>query len=252
MSIERFSFPTTIHFGAGARGSSPAPREQGMKRPLVVTDRGSRRCRSHARSSDSLRKAGLATSACSKASGATRRSQADGPGAAAFRASQGADAIVGLGGGAALDVAKAIALMVHPPGRTVARVRVGHPQVRCDRPSRIPWFVALPTTAGTGSEVGRSAVVSDDTTHVKRIVFSPSPPREGGVRRPGAHARAAGRRHGVDRAWTRSRTTSSRTCRPRYHPLCDGIALEGLAHRREERCPSPCATARTSPRAATC
>ena len=80
-------------------------------------------------------------------------------------------AIVGLGGGAALDVAKAIALMAHHPGDLF--------DYEDDKPGarpidqEIPYWVALPTTAGTGSEVGRSAVVSDDETHIKKIIFSP-------------------------------------------------------------------------------
>jgi alcohol dehydrogenase class IV len=89
---------------------------------------------------------------------------------AAYKAHD-ADAVIGLGGGAALDVAKAIALMATHPG-DILEYAWDHPEVRpIGRP--LPHFVALPTTAGTGSEVGRSAVVSDDATHVKKIIFSP-------------------------------------------------------------------------------
>ena len=96
--------------------------------------------------------------------------QVDG-GVAAYRA-HGADAVIGFGGGAALDVAKVVALMAVHPGH-VFEYAWDHPQVRpIDR--ALPHFVALPTTAGTGSEVGRSSVISDDDTHVKRIVFSPA------------------------------------------------------------------------------
>ena len=75
-------------------------------------------------------------------------------GAAAFRAHR-ADASIGFGGGAALDVAKAIALMATHAG-DVLEYAWDHPQVRADRRTTLPYFVALPTTAGTGSEVGRS------------------------------------------------------------------------------------------------
>ena len=91
-------------------------------------------------------------------------------GAAAFKAHR-ADAVIGVGGGAALDVAKAIALMAHHDG-DILEYAWDHPQVRAIT-QPIPWFVALPTTAGTGSEVGRSSVVGDDVTHVKKIIFSP-------------------------------------------------------------------------------
>ena len=79
--------------------------------------------------------------------------------------------MIGFGGGAALDVAKAVALMASHPG-DLLEYAWDHPQVRpIEQP--LPHFVALPTTAGTGSEVGRSSVISEDGSHVKRIIFSP-------------------------------------------------------------------------------
>ena len=90
----------------------------------------------------------------------------------------------------------------------------------------MPYFVALPTTSGTGSEVGRSAVISDDVTHVKRIVFSPhilakavfaDPELTLGL--PPAVTAATG----MDALTHNIESYLS----PAYHPLCDGIALEG-------------------------
>jgi alcohol dehydrogenase class IV len=144
-------------------------------------------------------------------------------GAAACR-NHRADAVIGLGGGAALDVAKAIALMAAHPG-DILEYAWDHPQVRpMDQP--IPWFVALPTTAGTGSEVGRSSVISEDDTHIKRIIFSPlllaktvyGDP-ELTVNLPTLITAATG----MD-----ALTHNVESClSPAYHPLCDGIALEG-------------------------
>ena len=82
-----------------------------------------------------------------------------------------ADSIIAVGGGAPVDVAKAVALMLHHPGdlfdyedgKANARVADG----------LFPYVVAIPTTSGTGSEVGRSSVISDDETHAKKIIFSP-------------------------------------------------------------------------------
>src|SRR5262249_39008699 len=83
-----------------------------------------------------------------------------------------ADSVIGVGGGAALDVAKAVALLACHEG-DILEYAWDHPEVRpITHP--LPYFVALPTTAGTGSEVGRSSVISDDETHVKKIVFSPA------------------------------------------------------------------------------
>jgi alcohol dehydrogenase class IV len=91
-------------------------------------------------------------------------------GAAAYRDHK-ADCVIGFGGGAALDVAKAVALMaVHEA--TCCSTPWDHPQVLPIR-NALPYFVALPTTSGTGSEVGRSSVISDDATHVKKIIFNP-------------------------------------------------------------------------------
>ena len=117
-------------------------------------------------------------------------------GVAAYKA-HGADAVIGLGGGAALDVAKAIALMA-TPSRRHPRVRVG-PSARCGRSAApLPYFVALPTTAGTGSEVGRSSVVSDDETHVKKIIFSPPLLAKCVFADPGADVRPAAGDHRGD------------------------------------------------------
>ena len=90
----------------------------------------------------------------------------------------------------------------------------------------VPYFVALPTTSGTGSEVGRSAVISEDATHVKRIVFSPNilakivfadPELTLGLPPPITAAT------GMDALTHNVESYLS----PAYHPLCDGIALEG-------------------------
>ena len=222
MTISRFSFPTTIHFGPGARRLVAAHlAEQGIRRPLVVTDRGLAALPLLPAFVAEL--AGLDVAVYSDIWGNPVRSQVAN-GAAAFKA-HAADAVVGLGGGAALDVAKAIALMATHPG-DVLEYAWDHPQVRpIEAP--LPWFVALPTTAGTGSEVGRSSVVSDDVTHVKKIIFSPKllaravfadPELTLGL--PAAITAATGMdalTHNVESYLS-----------PEYHPLCDGIALEGV------------------------
>jgi alcohol dehydrogenase class IV len=101
-----------------------------------------------------------------------------------------------------------------------------HPQVR-PIGRELPWFVAVPTTSGTGSEVGRSSVISDDATHLKRIIFSPrilartvyaDPELTLGL--PPAVTAATG----MDALTHNLESYLS----PVYHPLCDGIALEGL------------------------
>src|SRR5690606_33198170 len=83
-----------------------------------------------------------------------------------------ADCVIGFGGGAALDVAKCVALMAAHDG-DIMDFAWDAPDRRAVE-NRLPYFIALPTTSGTGSEVGRSAVISDDRSHIKRVIFSPA------------------------------------------------------------------------------
>ena len=221
MTVNRFAFPTTIHFGPGARKLvAEHLGTQCVKRPLVVTDRGIAPLPMLQSFIGEL--AGLDAAVYSEIWGNPVKSQVE-AGVAAFRA-HGADAVIGFGGGAALDVAKAIALMVTHPG-DVLEYAWDHPRVRpIER--ELPYFIALPTTAGTGSEVGRSSVISDDATHVKKIVFSPKLLAKAVFADPEltldlpAHITAA---TGMDALTHNVESYLS----PAYHPLCDGIALEG-------------------------
>ena len=103
---------------------------------------------------------------------------------------------------------------------------MGPPQRAADR-QELPYFVALPTTAGTGSEVGRASVISDDETHVKKIIFSPRLLAKAVFADPELtldlppHLTAA---TGMDALTHNVESYLS----PAYHPLCDGIALEGV------------------------
>ncbi|MDQ6680582.1 MAG: iron-containing alcohol dehydrogenase [Pseudomonadota bacterium] len=224
MTITRFSFPTTIHFGPGARRLvGPQLREQGFRRPLIVTDRGLAALPLIAELKAELEAAGLAVAVFGGVWGNPTGPQAM-AGAAAFRA-HGADCVVGIGGGAALDVAKVVGLMATHPGDVMEYVW-DHPNVR-PITAALPHFVALPTTAGTGSEVGRSSVISEAETHVKRVIFSPlilakvvyaDPELTVGL--PAAVTAATGMdalTHNVESYLS-----------PAYQPLCDGIALEGI------------------------
>jgi alcohol dehydrogenase class IV len=220
--IHRFAFPTTIHFGPGARKLvADHVKAQGVERPLVVTDRGLATLPVFKAFLTEL--SGLAPEVYSEIWGNPTRSQVM-AGARAFRQYK-ADGVIGIGGGAALDVAKAIALMAQHPG-DILEYAWDDPEVRPIEPP-LPYFVALPTTAGTGSEVGRSSVVSDDDTHIKRIIFSPAllaravfADPELTLDLPPPITAATGMdalTHNVESYLS-----------PAYHPLCDGIAVEGV------------------------
>ena len=222
MNLHRFAFPTSILFGAGARREvAPHLRAAGFTRPLVVTDRGLAALPVFHNFMNDL--AGVTHAVFSGVAGNPVRSHVV-DGANAYRA-HGADSIVGIGGGAALDVAKAIAVMATHPG-DILEYAWDHPQVRpIEHP--LPYLVAVPTTAGTGSEVGRSSVIGDDVTHVKKIVFSPALLAKAVFADPEltldlpAPITAA---TGMDALTHNVESYLS----PAWHPLCDGIAVEGV------------------------
>ena len=222
MTVYTFSFPTRIHFGPGARlRIGDDLHAQGLKRPLVVTDRGLAALPVFAEVLASL--SPLDAAPFSGVAGNPVASQVS-AGVEAFRAHR-ADAIVGIGGGAALDVAKAVALMAVHPGH-LFEYEDGLPDARpVDRP--LPYWVAVPTTAGTGSEVGRSAVISDDLTKVKKIIFAPPLLARAVFADPEVTL-------GLPKAVTAATGMDALThcieayLAKAYHPICDGIALEGL------------------------
>jgi alcohol dehydrogenase class IV len=221
MSITSFNFPTPIKFGAGARKLVAAHLiEVGCKRPLIVTDKALGALPVTAEFLTHL--GGLDAAVFSGVFGNPTCSQVM-HGAAAYKA-HNADCVIGFGGGAALDVAKIVGLAAVHEGDILEYVW-DHPNVR-PIVNPLPYFVALPTTSGTGSEVGRSSVVSENDTHVKRTVFSPKilakmvfadPELTLGL--PPSVTAATG----IDALTHNIESYLS----PAYHPLCDGIALEG-------------------------
>ena len=222
MAITRFAFPTAIAFGPGARRLvRDHLLERGLRRPLIVTDRALAALPLLAEFRGLL--AGLDAGVFDGVAGNPTCAQVM-AGAAAYRA-HGADCVIGLGGGAALDVSKIVGLMATHEGDVLEYVW-DHPQVR-PISNPLPHYVALPTTAGTGSEVGRSAVVSENDTHVKRTVFSPRILAQAVFADPEltlALPPAITAATGMDALTHNIESYLS----PAYHPLCDGIALQGL------------------------
>jgi alcohol dehydrogenase class IV len=222
MTIHTYNFPTTIHYGAGAiQLLGDTLEEIGAKRPLLVTDRGLVGLPPLASALAAL--SGVDCAVYSEISGNPLVSQAD-AGVSTYRLHQ-ADAIISLGGGAALDVAKCIAVLVNHPGGLLEYEAFLPAPRPIDR--EVPPMIAVPTTAGTGSEVGRSAVVSDDQTHQKKIIFSPrllakrvllDPELTVGL--PAKVTAATGMdalTHCVESYLSNG-----------FQPMCDGIALEGV------------------------
>ena len=221
MSINSFSFPTRIQFGPGARKEVAAHlTARGLKRPLIVTDKALALLPVLAEFRQHL--GGLDVAVYSGVHGNPTASQVM-DGAAAFKG-HGADCVIGFGGGAALDVAKVVGIAATHEGNII-EYAWDHPQVRpIER--ELPYLVSLPTTSGTGSEVGRSPVISEDDTHLKRIIFSAKVLSRVVFADPELtlalppHVTAA---TGIDALTHNIESYLS----PAYHPLCDGIALEG-------------------------
>ena len=221
MTLTSFSFPTPIKFGAGARKLVAQHLiDAGCTRPLIVTDRALGALPVLTEFLTHLN--GLDVAVFSGVFGNPTCSQVM-DGAQAYKAHH-ADCVIGFGGGAALDVAKIVGLAATHEGDILEYVW-DHPQVRAIT-HELPYFVALPTTSGTGSEVGRSSVVSENDTHLKRVVFSAKILAKTVFADPEltlglpAHITAA---TGMDALTHNIESYLS----PAYHPLCDGIALEG-------------------------
>jgi len=224
MTIRQFNFPTHIKFGSGAvKLTTDYLRNQGLKRPLIATDRALVSLPMITSMVEHLKSTGMQPAVYSGIYGNPTVSQVT-AGVLAFR-DHGADAIVIVGGGAVLDVGKAIGLMVNHPGHIFDYEDDKPDGLPVDQP--IPYMIAVPTTSGTGSEVGRASVISDDVTHAKKIIFSPrmlcpvvlaDPDLTIGL--PAAVTAAVGfdaLTHNIEAFLATG-----------LHPICDGIALEGV------------------------
>src|SRR5687768_3851454 len=168
--IYQYNFPTTIRFGAGSSKELPAYLIQNkLRRPLIVTDPIVAQLDFFKSIIQDLKKKDISAEVFSAIHKNPVKSDVY-KGTDVFDQA-GCDVIVGIGGGAALDVARAIVLRANHREDLFKYDDLigGDVYVTND----VPHFVTIPTTAGTGSEVGRSAIISDDVTHQKRILFSP-------------------------------------------------------------------------------
>jgi alcohol dehydrogenase class IV len=223
--ITEMAWPTKVVFGPGALRRLPAHvLRLKMKRPLVVTDAGVVKAGLAQRVYAVLREAGIAYASFEQVEPDPTERDVE-AGLEAYRAS-GCDGLVALGGGSPLDAAKLVQLRVthEPPLSRYDDAAGGDQHVRDELPS----LIAIPTTAGTGSEVSRSAVVTLEDTGRKTVIFSPhlmprvalcDPELTLGLP-PGATAAT-----GMD-AFTH--------CLEAYvsngfHPLADAVAIDGMA-----------------------
>jgi alcohol dehydrogenase class IV len=222
--LSSFSFPTKITFGSGAVRELPGIlAEHGARKPLIVTDPGLRASGVVDTVSGVLREAGIAHEIFDRVHG--NPIEEDVAESAALYRSSGCDAAIGLGGGSALDVSKAVVVMARYDGPLADLEWQAGGMAKMTGP--YDPIIAIPTTSGTGSEVGRSSVITSHALGRKIIIFSPwlMPKRaildpQLTVGLPPLLTAATG----MD-AFTHC--LESLTC-PVFHPICDAIAIYGL------------------------
>ncbi|MFY0608674.1 MAG: iron-containing alcohol dehydrogenase [Cyclobacteriaceae bacterium] len=220
-----FNFPTPIRFGSGVIDELASHLSaQGLKRPLLVTDETVAQLDFFKEIIQLMESQNLTCQTYAEMHKNPIKSDVINGGATYHRA--GCDCVVGIGGGVALDVARAIVLKVnHHRDLFDYDDLIGGDQYVTEE---VPYFVAVPTTAGTGSEVGRSAIISEDESKKKRILFSPKLMARQVFADPDLtmdlppFVTAA---TGMDALTHNMEAYLAKN----YHPMCDGIALEGMS-----------------------
>jgi len=220
-----WSFPTAVSFGVGTIRQLPAACvEEGIKQPLLVTDAGLAKLEFVTELIDANQQADLNTRLFCEVKSNPTGSNVE-AGVQAYQQGRH-DGIIALGGGSALDAAKAIALMVGQHRPLWDFEDEGDNWLRVNAAGIAP-LIAIPTTAGTGSEVGRAAVIVDETRQRKIIIFHPGMLANRVIADPALTAAlpaALTAATGMDafvhslEAW----------CATGYHPMADGIALQAM------------------------
>jgi len=220
-----WNYPTAMRFGPGRVAELPeACRALGMKRPLLVTDPGLAKLPMIGDAVAANEAAGLPTGVFSDVRPNPVGKNID-DGVRAFRDGRH-DGVIAWGGGSGLDAGKVIAFMSGQTRPVWDFEDRGDNWLRADEAGIAP-IVAVPTTAGTGSEVGRAGVVLDEATHVKKIIFHPRILPSIVISDPvltlglPPHITAA---TGMDAL----AHCLEAYCAPGFHPMADGIAVEGM------------------------
>jgi alcohol dehydrogenase len=227
MTIPRsnLNYPTAIKFGAGRiRELADHCKANGITRPLLVTDPGLAAMPMVGKIVDDVKQAGLDIAVFSD----VRSNPVETNVTAGVRAYKAGDhhGVVALGGGSALDVGKLVALMHGQRVSLFELEDVDDWWTRADA-SKIAPVIAVPTTAGTGSEVGRAGVVTHPETHEKKIIFHPAIMPRVAILDPELTVGLPPKLTAATGMDAMAHCVES-YCAPLYHPLAAGVALEGL------------------------
>ena len=223
-TIRQYNFPTVIRFGAGAVNELPAYLKSGQfSKPLLVTDPVVADLPFLKAIVNDLTNNGIGAEVFSNIHKNPVKTDVLAGGNAYTETNR--DCIIGIGGGAALDVARAIALRIHHRRDLFDYDDLigGDQYVTED----VPHFITIPTTSGTGSEVGRSAIISEDDTKRKRILFSPKLLAKIVFADPQLTMDLP---HFVTAATGMDALTHNMEAflAKGFHPMADGIALQGM------------------------
>lgn len=223
--VSKWNYPTTVRFGAGRISELPdALAATGIKRPLFVTDPGLAKLPVVPKTLKLLDDAGIKYGVFSEVRPNPVESNLT-AGIAAFKKGKH-DGVIAFGGGSALDLGKLIAFQAGQSLPVWDFEDVGDWWTRADS-NRIAPIIAVPTTAGTGSEVGRAGVITHEESHTKKVIFHPKilpaiviADPELSVGMPPFITAGTGMdalAHCLEAY-----------CAPGYHPMADGIAVEGI------------------------
>jgi len=223
--VGNWSYPTAIKFGAGRITELPdACAQAGITKPLLVTDRGLASLPVTAQTLDVMEAAGLGRAVFADVDPNPNETNLS-AGVASYNAG-GHDGVIAFGGGSGLDLGKMVAFMAGQTRPVWDFEDIGDWWTRADADVIAP-IIAVPTTAGTGSEVGRASVITNSETHEKKIIFHPKVlpsvvicDPELTIGMPPAITAGTG----LDAFAHCVEAYSS----PHYHPMSQGIALEGM------------------------
>jgi alcohol dehydrogenase class IV len=222
MAVVTFSFPTQTIFGVGALKELGARlRALGISRPLVVSDAGVWSTAAAAALRSALGETDWGKNWFEYCGVHSNPLESDVRQAAEAFERNRCDGVVGFGGGSPLDVGKAARVLVKRPG-----LDLRHFYQQADWPGLAP-FVAIPTTAGTGSEVGRSSVITLESSRRKAVLFHPRLLASLVILEPELTRPLPANLTAATGADALTHCIESFTC-PVFHPFCDGIALEGI------------------------
>jgi len=225
MTKANWNYPTAVRFGAGRIAELPeALKVAGISKPLLVTDAGLANLPVTQNTLALLKSAGIEVGLFSDVKPNPISANVE-AGIAVLRQG-GYDGVIAFGGGSGLDTAKVIAFMAGQTRPMWDFEDIGDWWTRADPKGILP-IVAVPTTAGTGSEVGRAGVITDEATHTKKVIFHPLMMPKVVIADPELTV-------GMPRFITIGTGMDALAhcleayCAPGYHPLADGIGVEGV------------------------